>query len=224
MAVASVPLSHIFETTVLQLERDLKTLPKNVWTIRACLERVVIFCNADSHTNKADIDEQWCRRKDHYNKHIGWTIPSWEMLSQIKQIGRPICDYGSGSGLLIHLLKLIGCDAYGVDYHHYTNEWGNVGKFCRPKVYVMSEDQIFHVPSDHIFLISWGYINRDPINDYIERGGKCVIIIGEDDEGCTHPPYDLFNDMSDWTCQIIEIPNFYGIYTKMSINRRTANL
>jgi hypothetical protein len=214
--------SQVFERSVSQFESEFRTLPKNVWTIRKCLSQVVEFCDDQTHSRQDDRDENWMCRKDYYNKHIGWTIPSWEMLSQIKsihkQLNTPICDYGSGSGLLSHLLKLMDCDVYGVDR---KKGWKNVGKFHRPDITV-DEEECYPVPSDHIFLISWGYLTGkvSPLNEYVEHGGKCVIIIGEDNEGCTYPSYDYLSGASGWVSQVTDVPNFYGIYTKMSINTR----
>lgn len=213
--------SHQFETIVSQFVTDFQTLPKNVWTIRKCLLQVIQFCDHQTHSRQDDIDENWMDRKSYYNKYIGWTIPSWDMLSQIKsvqkQMNMPLCDYGSGSGLMTHLLKLMDCLVYGVDL---KEGWPNVGKFYQPDI-LMTGKSIYHVPIDHIFLVSWGYLplKGSPLDDYIERGGKCIIIIGEDGYGCTYPSYDYVNSDS-WRSTIVEIPNFYGIHTKMSINIR----
>lgn len=213
--------SRSFETTVAQFERDFKTLPKNVWSIRHCLSQVVAFCDKQTHSRQEDHDENWMDRKGYYNQQIGWTIPSWEMLLQIKsvqkQLNAPICDYGSGSGLLTHLLKLMDCDVYGVDC---KKGWSNVGKFHKPDILVEDKDGFYQVPANHIFFISWGYINEPTLKNYIERGGKCVIIIGENEEGCTYPSYDALSAVSGWTSRVVTVPNFHGIYTKMSINLR----
>lgn len=212
-----------FETNISRLVNEILTLTKNVWTIRVCLSHIVEFCDEQTHSNAEDLDEKWMRRKDYYNQSIGWTIPSWEMLSHIKSIHKqlraPICDYGSGSGLLTHLLTLMDCDVYGVDL---MEGWKNVGKFHQPEV-LTNDNELYHVPPNHIFLISWGYIHgkTNPLQDYVDQGGKCIIIVGEDDDGCTYPSYDCLNGATGWTTQVVEVPNFCGIHTKMSINIRS---
>jgi hypothetical protein len=58
------------------------------------------------------------------------------------------------------------------------------------------------------------------LENYVASGGKCVIIIGEDEDGCTNPSYNVFTDQPDWDVVVHDIPNFSGIYTKMSISVR----
>lgn len=224
--MSNISKSQKFNVTISRFATDLQTLPKNVWAIRQCLSRVVEFCDKHTHTRTEDLDEEWRDRKDYYNLDIGWTIPSWDMLMQIKSVQqqrkKPVCDYGAGSGLLTHLLKLVGCDVYGVDLN---DGWKNVGKFHGPEILISEtggDHPSFVVPNDHIFLISWGYLNVEgsPLNDYIERGGRCVIIIGEDDDGCTYPSYEYLKGQKEWQTHIIEVPNFHGIHTRMSINIR----
>ena len=101
------------------------------------------------------------------------------------------------------------------------------------------------IPADHILLISWGpntdemdsyHLNEglgSPIDimrgktrtgmipylhSYLNRGGKCVIIIGEEDIGCTTPTASYFVGRSDWKVSIRTIPNFYENSTFMSVN------
>lgn len=130
----------------------------------------------------------------------------------IKQIYHaPICDYGCGQGLLVKLLKLLDVDCYGVDLQN--------GKF-HPCI-TIKEGERYRVPKDHSFLVSWGHPLApvsEALKQYIQDGGRCVIIIGEDSSGCTSPSYDYFEDNPQWDVEVVEIPNFQCIQTKMSIN------
>ena len=95
------------------------------------------------------------------------------------------------------------------------------GQVC-PCLKVKQSD-VYRVPKDHIFLVSWGYPESDAgeaLENYISDGGRCVIIIGEDERGCTYPSYDYFAKQSQWTTELIEIPNFHLISTKMSVSIR----
>lgn len=136
-----------------------------------------------------------------------------------KKVKKPICEYCAGNGLLLHLLSLVGCDVYGVDL---AKEGPQKRTFNKMTFLNDSSHPNYQVPIDHIFLISWGpYMwSCKPFLDYITRGGKFVIIIGEDYGGCTNPSYDFFWKTPGWITQFVEIPNFKGVYTKMSINRK----
>ena len=75
------------------------------------LEQIVAFCDKETHSQEEDLDEQYKSRKTYFTGSIGWVIPSLEMLKAIQQIqttfGTPICDYGSGTGLVTNLLGLL---------------------------------------------------------------------------------------------------------------------
>ena len=76
----------------------------------------------------------------------------------------------------------------------------------------MEKEEVFHVPKDHIFLVSWGCSGvRKALDNYISEEGRCVIIIGED---------GYLVKQANWKVELIEIPNFQLVQTKMSINLR----
>ena len=153
--------------------------------------------------------------KDAYNTMIGWTIPSRTMLSVIQQLqkesGKRICDYGSGKGLLTYLLRKIGCNVRSVD------KYINTQCFSKLDV-VLSCKGTYKIHPNDILLMSWGLYNSSMLERYVRNGGTCVVIIGEDEDGCIYPPYNFFENDPEWTVTLYEIPNFQGVYTKMSVS------
>lgn len=155
--------------------------------------------------------------KDSYNMMIGWTIPSRTMLSVIQQLqkesGKRICDYGSGKGLLTYLLRKIGCNVRSVD------KYINTQCFSKPDV-VLSCKGTYKIHPNDILLMSWGLYKPSMLERYVRNGGTCVVIIGENEDGCICPPYNFFENDPEWTVTLYEIPNFQGIHTKMSVSMK----
>jgi len=177
---------------------------------------------SEYYTSDKD-DMAWYYKKTKYNEKIGYVLPSVLMLEQIKafqhKIGIPICDFGTGSGLMTHLLSLMSCQIYGVDL--VSNE--KAGKFCNEKVQLF-EFKDFQVPTNSILLMSWG-LCYNVINEFVTNGGKYAIIIGEEEGGCTYPGWNYFDDNDEWSIDsVYKIPNFPYAKTRLSFNFKKLKL
>lgn len=161
--------------------------------------------------------------KNIFNDNLGWTIPSWMILQTLQNLQNdvllPIYDLGSGRGLLLHLLKCLGCNVCGVDVLEKTHE-GDI------KILPIREADIIYdgndtdiIPINSILLICWGSECYVQLQSYIHRGGKYVVIIGESCMGCTLPADLFMNDkFKGWKTTMINIPNFLGMRTFMTVN------
>jgi hypothetical protein len=213
--------------TSIQHLRDAAEARGNAFLIREALQKIIgIKTERDAYEAADFLDYTFnCgsyRLKDAYNETFGWVIPSVQMLSIIKQLqlstGKRICDYGSGKGLLTYLLRKIGCNVRSVD------KYINASCFAKPDV-VLSRRGNYKIHSTDILLMSWGLYNPSMLRRHVRNGGSCVIIIGEDEDGCICPPYNYFDENPEWTVALYDVPNFHGIYTKMSVSgfRATRN-
>lgn len=164
-------------------------------------------------TSQGTIALREDRQKTPYNKTIGWTIPSREMISTIAQVAdnKTVVDVGAGSGLISMLLRRLQVRAQPVEVD--TKEPKPLRVFMKPTIV----DSGYKVPADAVLLISWGRDHMDKyITDYVSAGGKTVIIIGEKHNGCTLA-CDYLRNSAGWTARIVEIPNFEWIYTYMYV-------
>lgn len=167
--------------------------------------------------------------KSAFNLTLGWTIPDKIIVDGIAEAYKKhaggakakVVDYGSGVGLISHLLNIEGIPTISVD-----EKIINGRVFVKPRVvknYIVN-------PKD-ILLISWG-LDKDThesdhfynvVQKYIIDGGKCVIIIGEVESGCTFPA-DYFSANKHrrrkWDTTSYEILNFYTVHTFMTVNHR----
>ena len=102
--------AHQFAKTIDQFQLGLNRLAEQA-ELSTLLEQMITFCDQGTHSFAEDLDEDLKSRKDYFTQSIGWVIPSLEMLTAIQKtqatFGAPICDYGSGTGLLINLLGLL---------------------------------------------------------------------------------------------------------------------
>lgn len=169
--------------------------------IHAMVTEIENFCDKKTHSRNDDFDYSVNSssthvvksRRNYYNQYIGYVIPSWNMLMAIKSVHlrtkAPICDFGAGSGILTHLLFLLGCNIYGVnkDIPSITNHY-KIGEFHPMSSLLSKQDEsTYKVPNNHILLISNMCTFNCVLKDYIERGGQCVIIIGQSKSNHTKP-------------------------------------
>ena len=194
----------------------------NTMIVRESLEKLNKICSEMDAFEVADfLDTSFSNgpydMKRIYNSKIGWIIPSKKILNVIydvqQKFNKTICDFGSGKGLLSFLLLNIGCSIQSVD--KYIDE----SYFSIPSIIVPNGVE-YMIPSTYILLMSWGLYPISILENYVKNGGNCIIIIGENETGCTNPPYNFFEGDSQWCVTIYEIPNFDGIYTKMSVSIR----
>jgi hypothetical protein len=145
-----------------------------------------------------------------YNSTIGWALVSECACTHLFHavsahlIEYPVArfiDVGAGTGVFSHILCELGVPKE------------KIIALDKPKPTHTLEGQrsfweITHAvdiqPTDIIF-VAWGSGTSHIVDDYVERGGKCVIILGEMTDGCTFPA-DYFrtnnsDDSSDIDCE-----------------------
>jgi len=139
--------------------------------------------------------------KSIYNQFIGWAVPCSKALKVIcdqwsvhvrKFPTARLIDYGAGTGVYCCLLEQMGIQAdrmIALDLPVKTHIT------CRqffPITKVIDGDFQFQ-PTDFV-LIAWGYGQK--LNPCIDAGVQCVVIQGEDSDGCTFP-VNFFVDNTD---------------------------
>ncbi len=153
--------------------QDAKT-PENLLTITSMFENAFV------------IGHYW-DYKQIYNKYIGWGLASYSTCKLIYNYWEfhkecTFIDVGAGTGIFCSILHFLGI----------------------PKEKLLAidliENQIFFWPikkvdinyevetKDSILFISWGTDSfLSTIENYIQRGGSKIIILGELKGGCTFP-------------------------------------
>lgn len=164
-----------------------------------------------------------------YNAHIGWALPTAHVCREVVRFWQKhpharVIDMGAGSGVFCMMLhdagipadKLIAIDKNEpIPCYKTTNTFWNIIR-----------DDEFRVPINDIFFMAWGGCGgiEQRLYDYINRGGWCVIILGEIKDGCTFPS-DYLEDNEDWNSVLIHVGGPASCYAEfLSINTRKAPL
>lgn len=194
---------------------------KTIDDIKKIVENLIKF-HLD-HTNfKIWMDFSFVRPI--YVKYIGFAMPSEEAIQIIKEhtlnwfkehSDAKFIDMGAGTGVWDMLLHDAGIDKnklIAVDVPTDNKTHNFIEKFW-PILEVNDYDDI---QENDILFVAWGYFN---IEKYITKT-KCVIIIGENMNGCTHPSGDYFDDDDNWIVNKYKIPGSATYYDILSINIR----
>lgn len=165
-----------------------------------------------------------------YNLHIGWALPTADVCSQVVGLWRKyptarIVDMGAGSGVFCMMFHDAGIPAHkllAIDKTIPIECWKTTNTFWE-----IARDDDFEVPIDDIFFVAWGGYQGgivERLESYIERGGWCVIILGETDGGCTLP-CDYLVDDGEWNSVLIHVDGPASAYAEhLSINIRQAKV
>lgn len=126
--------------------------------------------------------------KDTINYRMCWALPSKKALDfiekQFKALNmKRVVDMGSGSGLWSLFLRERGITVVPIDI--------NPERF--DVTYIMPTKDYQQEPDD-LLLMTWG-TTFTPIANFIENGGRAVIIQGESEGGCT-VPFDSCSGLS----------------------------
>jgi hypothetical protein len=123
---------------------------------------------------------------------VGFALPSFKALHILNKwlneinAKRPqskIVNVGAGSCAWEFLLNRT--DIVSVDRKKATHS------FKKQFMPVIREEYTVH--PDDVLMIMWGYGMSGIVDDYVRRGGWCVILIGESQCGCTDPSGDYFS-------------------------------
>ena len=159
-----------------------------------------------------------------YNRYIGWALPSEKactlVVSTWKQFpNSKIVDIGGGTGLFCKVFNHLGIPEnklLAVDLSnpsHCSSESKNFWPIHR-------EDD-FKVDPNDILFIAWGVTKSHRIiDDYVERGGHCVIILGELGGNITTDP-EMLIENPEWNVEIHEVPGPASLwFERLSISKR----
>jgi len=163
-------------------------------------------------------------------------IPNLLLINTIIEMhhrtGFPVYDIGCGAGLMVHLLNYLDvpCVGYDCKDRFSDNELmrTELAKFkiplvsnsnSFPQIFIQKECDKF----DHcqfIFFQSWG-LTSIPLYNYLQSGGKFVIIIGESNGGATFPCCDYF----EFNVEIdkvklsreITLPQWWGLHDRCTV-------
>lgn len=154
------------------------------------------------------------RYRDIFVSFASYAIPSDQAIDQIvtwfneyRKISptAKFVDFGAGSGLFSLLLNDAGIPKDSLIAIDKSDKNKKLHKFGR-KYFDIIEDENYKVDPNDIFFVAWGFIHGNALEDYIEKGGRCVIILGENEGGCTHPSGDYFKDDKEWNVINIKVP------------------
>lgn len=127
-----------------------------------------------------------------YNSTIGWAMPSQKACSLMystwsahveKYPGARFIDVGAGTGIFSYVMSLHGVPRekiVALDLENPTHRMYGQRRFwqCVTAVDIAPTDMLF---------VGWGSDTDDIIDDYVNSGGHCIVILGETAGGCTFP-------------------------------------
>jgi len=174
-----------------------------------------------------------------WNKLIGWGLPSKIVCQNILDAYKThlrffpnskIIDFGAGTGIFAFMFNQMGISndkILAIDIVKPTHS----DKLQRNFWDICSKDNYKVDPHDILF-ISWGTDVEKAVNSYIARGGKCVIILGEEGYNMSFPS-DYFEDeeneytnddnlnRDEWEVNLIHVPGGLSQYSEyLSINTK----
>lgn len=151
-------------------------------------------------------------------RNIGFAVPSEEALQKLSDwMTRILHHYpnihfvnvGAGSGVWEYLLQDMGISGeslVAIDVpdtektHRFAKRFYNITEVNKGE---------YQTPIEDVLIIMWGYGMTNIVTDYVNRGGWCVILLGESYEAATHPSGDEFTHGSlndrNWVTQSISV-------------------
>lgn len=164
-----------------------------------------------------------------YNDYIGWALASEKACRLVvnewqKDPSRNIVDLGAGTGvfcLVFHHLGIPADKLIAVDIEnptHTTAFGGTTKSSVRKNFWPIVRNNDYKPDPNDILFIAWGAYIDDVVTDYVKRGGKCVIILGE-----TNVSYDpeTFIEETDWIADLHHVPGPSSIhFERLSINKK----
>lgn len=167
----------------------------------------------------------WPLMKFMYNKYIGWALPSRETCELVIETWHQypnsrLIDLGAGTGLFCKVFNYLGIPEdklLAIDHPTISCFKSLKSKNFWP---IHREDN-YQVDPNDILFIAWGVSTlKNIINDYVEKGGQCAIILGEEGGNMTTDPEKFVED-SRWDIIIYKVPGPASLWSEeLSINRR----
>jgi len=169
--------------------------------------------------NNHDVDIYMVRFM-FYIKFIGWSITSRSNVDQLFGLvsehlkmypNARFIDWGCGTGIWSFLLKqkgipkenIVAVDNYETDSYK--------------RRYFPIIDKVDNFTPDDILFVAWGRTDEF-IREFIEGGGKLVLILGENN-GCTLST-DYFEELNGWTTRDMVFDGGARKHDYLSINQK----
>jgi len=166
-----------------------------------------------------------------FNDYIGWALPSKKACTKtieafnehLKLFPKArLVDLGAGSGVFCSIFHELGIpkdNILAIEHSQSRHRLENQRKFWD----VIVDDE-FVADKEDVIFIAWGLGQDCVLEKYIEDGGKCVIILGESNTGCTLPSNWFYvNDYEGWTTKTKGVPaacSFYPATEFLTVNTR----
>lgn len=200
------------------------------------LQKFEIMCqNTKSAEDLMNITECLWNKTDFkfgtiYHKYIGWALPSEEACKIVVTFWKSynttfpesgIIDFGAGTGLFCKVFHHLGIPE---DKLLAVELLKSSSLFCSPeslKFWPIHRDNDYIVNPDDILFIAWGVCKVESIvNDYVDRGGKCVIILGDFHGTCT-VNHKMLEGKDGWIVETYKVPGpMLSFKDGLSISRR----
>ncbi|CAK7994820.1 Hypothetical protein POVR1_LOCUS344 [uncultured virus] len=143
--------------------------------------------------------------------YIGFALPSPQAIEVLfKAYQRHLerfpkakfVDLGAGSGVfcwLLHRAGILKDRLLAIDLPS-----GKTTHQFQKNYWEITEDSNYHADPDDVLFIGWGCGGGNVIDQYEKDGGKCLIILGELEDGATYPA-DAFVNRGDWKIEWHEV-------------------
>lgn len=199
---------------------DIETDPDNAVTL--INEIVSEFVKLNNDKKMYSIVE-WIRH-NFFTDIIGWAIPSKSTIDIIcntvsehlkKYPDAKFIDWGCGSGIWSFLFNINGISAnniIAVDNSSFLYE-----KHYYPRIFEISDFSV-----NDILFIAWGQ-DDGPVEKFVENfinnGGKYVILLGESNFGCTFNSH-YFRNIEGWKITEFKVDGGQSNIDYLTINRK----
>jgi hypothetical protein len=156
-----------------------------------------------------------------YIQVIGWAIPSRRNIDELYQVfsehlkvhpQAKLIDWGCGTGIWSFLLRKRGIPARNIVAidNYDTDSYDRTFYQINATVESFSEDDVL--------FIAWGRTDEF-IQKFIDGEGRCVIIVGETDGGCTLSS-QYFEEIDGWVVEERKVDGGARKFDYMTINRK----
>lgn len=160
-----------------------------------------------------------------YNKFIGWAVPCSQALQVIcdqwnvhvkKFPGARLIDFGAGTGVFCCLLEQMGIPRDRMVALELPVKTHTACRQFFPLT--IADEDTFTFSSTDFVLIAWGYSPN--IKHCVDAGVQCIVIQGEDSDGCTFP-VDYFESDKEWKVEMhSDICSLVATSESISVNTR----
>lgn len=202
---------------------------------KALVVNLAVLCyNAKTKEDIFYVIDEYIKLRNHvvlcvygtklWNKLIGWGLPSEKVCRLVydtwtKFPNSRIVDFGAGSGIFTFMFNQIGIpknNLIAIDLVNPTYSDKSQRIFWN-----IDRTDSYNINQHDILFISWGTEMEFIVDQYISKGGICVIILGELDSGCTFPSDYIINSgyNSEFNTEIHHVVGLYSIYQEhISVN------